>query len=60
MANIAETIMRADSSSLIELLTTTATERGILIASDAPQQELNVAQQKIDICHQELIRRLAW
>jgi hypothetical protein len=53
-------VQRMDSGNLIEGLILVATERGILMATDSPTEELNVSQQRLDIFTQELIRRLAW
>jgi len=49
-----------DSMSLLEHLILLATERGILIADGAPDDELLAAQRKVDEAHLELTRRLAW
>ena len=48
------------TSLLIEALVMASTERGMLIADDAPDAELKNAQSKIDQITQQLNRRIAW
>lgn len=45
---------------LLESLIQAASEKGLLIASDAPEAELRNVQQKIDILQEECLRRLSW
>jgi translation initiation factor 6 (eIF-6) len=49
-----------NSSMLVDHLILCATERGILIADGAEDDELQNAQRKVDIAHQELQRRISW
>jgi len=49
-----------DSGRLIEELQLVCTERGILMATEAPDEELQQAQRRIDKIVEELIRHLAW
>jgi hypothetical protein len=49
-----------NSGLLIEFLVDICTERGLLIATDAPQEELASVQRKVDKIAAELHRRLAW
>jgi len=60
MANAPVDVQGMNSSMLVEHLILCATERGILIADGAEDDELQNAQRKIDIAHQELQRRIAW
>lgn len=53
-------ITAMDTMSLLEHLILLATERGILIADGAPDEELSTAQKKVDTAQLELTRRIAW
>lgn len=45
---------------LLEQLVQSGTEKGLLIADDAPEAELRNVQQTIDILQQECLKRLSW
>lgn len=53
-------LQKMGASILIDHLIQTATEKGILIASDAPDGEMRVVQQKLDMLSLELARRTSW
>jgi len=48
------------SGILVENLIQTATERGILVETDAPDEELKTVQGKIDQLSEEVLRRMSW
>lgn len=52
--------LTAPTAMLVDQLVTAATEKGILIASDAPDAELHNVQAKIDMLQAEVFRRTAW
>jgi hypothetical protein len=48
------------SSLLIDEFLNTATEKGLLIADDAPSEELSNVQAKLDTIQREIMRRMSW
>lgn len=52
--------MRANTPALLDALELASSEKGILIMSDAPSEELRNAQRTIDELKDELNRRMAW
>lgn len=56
MANL----QKMGSALLLEFLTTAASEKALLLYSDAPVEELRAVQRKIDDAQEELMRRLSW
>ena len=49
-----------DSFDLLEKVVEAAHERGILMADGASSEELNNAQQTLEVLQQELTRRISW